>query len=54
MLQRRIWIRGTGNAGEWEALTQKTQTKKKKTCHSIPAMSFSSVFALRVAGLHVA
>ena len=28
MLQCRIWDRGTGNAGIWEALTQGTQGKK--------------------------
>jgi hypothetical protein len=28
MLQYKIWGRGTGNAGEWEALTQGTQGKK--------------------------
>jgi len=28
MLQGRIWDRGTGKAGEWEALTQGTQGKK--------------------------
>jgi len=34
MLQCRIWDRGTGNAGEWEALTQGTQGKKRKICSS--------------------
>jgi len=29
MLQRQIWARGTGNAGEWEALTRGTQGKKR-------------------------
>jgi hypothetical protein len=29
MLQCQIWGRGTGNAGEWEALTQGTQRGKK-------------------------
>ena len=28
MLQCQIWGRGTGNAGEWKALTQGTQGKK--------------------------
>ena len=28
MLQCRVWGRDTGNAGEWEALTQGTQGKK--------------------------
>jgi len=28
MLQGRIWDRGTGKAGEWEALTQGTQGEK--------------------------
>jgi len=51
MQQCRIWGRGTGNAGEWETLTQGTQGKKRKICRSIPAASFSPVFALRVAGL---
>jgi len=30
MLQRRIWGRGTGNAGEWEAITRGTQGKRLK------------------------
>ena len=30
MLQGRIWDRGTGKAGEWEALTQGTQGKRHK------------------------
>ena len=29
MLQCQIWGRGTGNAGEWKALTQGTNGKKK-------------------------
>ena len=49
MLQCRIWGRGTGNAGESEALTQGTQGKERKVCSSIPASSFSLVFALRAA-----
>jgi hypothetical protein len=49
MLQCRFWGWGTGNAGEWEELTQGTQGKKTKTCRSIPAASSSPVFALRVA-----
>ena len=50
MLQFQIWGRGTGNAGEWKALTQGTQGEKIKTCRSLPAASFiSPVFALRVA-----
>ena len=28
MLQCQIWGRGTGNAGEWKALTQGTKWKK--------------------------
>jgi len=48
MLQGRIWDRGTGKAGEWEALTQGTQGKKTKICRSIPAASFSPVSAPRV------
>ena len=50
MLQCQIWGRGTGNAGEWEALTQGTQKKKRKICRSIPAASFSPVFALSIEG----
>ena len=49
MLQGRIWGRGTGKAGEWEVLTQGTGEKGRKSCFSIPAASFSPVFALRVA-----
>jgi len=50
MLQGQIWGRGTGKAGEWEVLTQGTQGKKAgKSCFSVPAASFSPVFALRVA-----
>jgi hypothetical protein len=49
MLQCQIWGRGTGNAGEWKALTQGTQGKRGKICRSIPAASFGPVFALRVA-----
>ena len=51
MLQGRIWGRGTGKAGKWEALTQGTQGEKRKIYRSIPAASFSPVSALRVAGL---
>ena len=49
MLQCRIRGRGTGKAGEWEALTQGTQGKRRKICCSLPTASFSPVFALRVA-----
>jgi hypothetical protein len=52
MLQGRIRGRGTGIAGEWKALTQGAQGKKTKICRSIPAASFSTVFAPRVAGLN--
>jgi len=31
MLQGRIWGRGTRKAGEWEALTQGTQGKERKS-----------------------
>jgi len=34
MLQCRIWGRGTGNAGEWEALTQGTQGEKTNFEHA--------------------
>jgi hypothetical protein len=34
MLQCRIWGRGTGNAGEWEALTHRTQGKTTKSVAS--------------------
>ena len=44
MLQGLIWVRGTGKAGEWEALTQGTQGKKTNFCHSKPAASISPVF----------
>ena len=54
MLQCRIWGRGTGIAGEWEALTQGTQGEKKKICHSTPAAGFSPVFVTRFAGLSIA
>ena len=40
MLQGRIWVRGTGKAGEWEALTQGAQGEK--TC------KFSAPYLLRV------
>ena len=50
MLQCRIWGRGTGNAGEWKALTQGTQGKKRRLCRSIPASIFLPVFPLSVAG----
>ena len=43
MPQCRIWGRGTGNAGKWEALTRETQGKKTKKSCSIPATSFSLV-----------
>ena len=33
MLQCRFWGRGTGNAGEWEALTQWTQGGEFVTPH---------------------
>ena len=49
MLQCQIWGRGTGNAGEWEALTQGTQGKERKICRSLPTASFNPIFALRVA-----
>ena len=49
MLQGRIWGRGTGKAGEWEVLTQGTGEKGRKSCFSIPAASFSPVFAHKVA-----
>jgi len=50
MLQYRIWGRGTGNAAEWQALTQGTQGKQtEKIRRSVPAASLSPVFALRVA-----
>ena len=55
LLQGRIWGRGTGKAGEWEALTQGTQGEKtEKICRSTPAASFNPVPALRVAGLNIA
>ena len=47
MLQCRIRGRGTGNAGEWESLTQGTQGEKTKTCRSTPASRFSQFFAFR-------
>ena len=53
MLQFQIWGRGTGNAGEWKALTQGTQGKKTKNCRSIPAASSSPVFALSVAATNM-
>ena len=49
MLQCRIWGRGIGNAGEWEALTQGTQGKKREICRSLPTANSSPVFALSVA-----
>jgi hypothetical protein len=50
MLQRQIWGRGTGNAGEWKALLQGTGEKDRNVCRSISASSFSPFFALSVAG----
>ena len=47
MLHCQIWGRGTGNAGEWESLTQGTQGEKTKTCRSTPASRFSQFFAFR-------
>jgi hypothetical protein len=52
MLHCQIWGRGTGNAGEWEALTQGTGGKDRKISHSKPAASFSQVFVTRVAGFN--
>jgi hypothetical protein len=46
MLQGQIWGRGTGKAGEWEALTQGTQGEKTKFCRSTSA---PTVFAPIVA-----
>jgi len=50
MLQCQIWGRGTGNAGEWEAITQGTHGEKTKICRSLPNASFSPLFALSVEG----
>ena len=45
-----IWGRGTGNGGEWEALTQGTQGIKRKICRSLSTASFIPVFPLNVEG----
>jgi len=37
------WGRGTGNACEWEALTQGTQGEKTEICCFMPVVSFSLV-----------
>ena len=38
MLQCRIWGRGTGNAGEWKALTQGTKGNKTKYVAPYPLL----------------
>jgi len=53
MLQCRIRGRGTGIAGEWEALTQGTG-EGGEICHSTLAASFSPLCVTRVAGLNIA
>jgi hypothetical protein len=45
MLQGRIWDRGTGRAGEWEALTQQgTQGEKTENLSLHTCCKFSSRF----------
>jgi hypothetical protein len=52
MLQCQIWSRGTGSAGEWEALTQ--GTKGKQTILSLyTCFELIPFFALSVAGLNI-
>ena len=42
MLQCQIWGRGTGNAGEWKALTQGTGEKEKNLLRRVSAQFFLS------------
>ena len=46
MLQGRIWGKGTGKAGEWEALTQGTQGKKAEKAVSPYLLRVSARFLL--------
>ena len=46
MLQGRIWGRGTGKAGEWEALTQGTQGKKAEKAVAPNLLRVSARFLL--------
>jgi len=49
MLQGRIWGRGTGKAGEWEALTQGTHGERHDNMSLHTCCEFPPLFAPRVA-----
>jgi len=51
MLQGRIWDMGTGNAGEWEALTQGTQGKKQKNLSLHTCCEFQPGFCSQSCGV---
>jgi len=55
MLQGRIWGRGTGKAGEWEALKRGTQGKKTENSVAPHLLRLPArFFVIRVVGLNKA